>query len=84
MGKRSVGLQKDLSVIFHGVRIPGRSAESGQEAIEAAQGEDDSARLNPIAIFERVAREKRRRLVIRRVLGFPTACAQQRNELLSV
>ena len=59
MGKRSVGLQKGVSAIFEGARVPEEATEHGR-ADGGARSRADRVRLDPIALFEDVARKRRR------------------------
>ena len=59
MKKRSVGLQKGVSTIFEGARIPGEAMEHGR-ADAGATERADRVRFDPIALLEDVARKRRR------------------------
>ena len=61
MRQRSVGLQKDLSVIFEGVKMPNEASERAPAGGEAKGETGEYVRLDPIALFEEIARIKRRR-----------------------
>lgn len=64
MSKRSVGLQKELPAIFEGVHIPGEAAADGLVCARRPERTAESARPDPIALFEKIARMQRRRLSI--------------------
>lgn len=61
MGQQSVGLQKDLSVIFEGVKMPSEASERDPAGEEAKGQTAGYVRLDPIALFEEIARIRRRR-----------------------
>jgi hypothetical protein len=58
MGKRSVGLQRGLSTILEGVQIPDEAKGRGPASLEAANQTVEHVRLDPIALFEKVARDR--------------------------
>ena len=64
MGRRSVGLQKELSTIFEGVRIPGKTTADGSVCACWPVQTAESTRPHPIALFEKIARMQRRRLSV--------------------
>ena len=60
MGKRSVGLQKGLSAILEGARVPEEAREHGPTAGVTTKP-SDRVRLDPIALLEDVARKRMRK-----------------------
>ena len=64
MGRRSVGLQKELSTIFEGVRVPGKTAAEGSVCTGRPERMGETLRPDPIALFEKIARMQRRRLSV--------------------
>jgi hypothetical protein len=59
MGKWIVGLQRGLSTILEGVQIPDEAKGRGPASLEAANQTVEHVRLDPIALFEKVARDRR-------------------------
>ncbi len=64
MGKRSVGLQRGLSTIFEGVQIPDEAKGRGPASIETANQTVERVRLDPIALFEKIAHKRRLRMSV--------------------
>jgi len=65
MAKRSFGLQKALSQILRDVRIPEELTRHGLQSRDTASQPPDCARLDPIALFQEMARRGRYRAAAR-------------------
>ena len=65
MGKRSVGLQEGLSTILEGVQIPDEAKGRGPASLETANQTVEHVRLDPIALFEKIARQRRCKASVR-------------------